>query len=190
ADRLSQGKLGPEVTVQAQGARVSKRTVKRLVPIYQENAYDSDLVAEGRRNLASYFQSKGYFDVQVASDVQEAPDRVNVVYGIQRGKKHAVENISFTGNQQFNDAALRAAIVVRKKKLLFSRGHYSETLLQASVNKIVNMYKVMGYPDVEVASKVEDHEPNVDITFLITEGGRTTVRSLQIIGDKGLEISK
>src|ERR1700730_2346403 len=187
ADLLFHVKLGPEVTVQVQGAHLFKRTIKRLVPIYQENAYDSDLVAEGRRDLASYFQSKGYFDVQVASDVQEAPDRVNVVYRIQRGKKHAVESISFTGNQEFNDAALRAAIVIRKEKLLFSRGRYSETLLRASVNKIVNMYKVMGFPDVQVTTKVQDSEPKVAVTFLITEGRRTTVRNFQITGDDGLD---
>src|SRR4029077_8424317 len=143
ANLLFHVKLGPMVTVEIQGAHLSKRTVKRLVPIYQENAYENDLVAEGRRDLASYFQSKGYFDVQVASQVQESPDRADVIYRVQRGRKHKVESISFTGNHELSDAALRAAIVVRKKKLLFSRGHYSGTLLQASVNKIVNMYKVM-----------------------------------------------
>ena len=190
ADLLFHVKLGPVVTVQVQGAHLFQRTVKRLIPIYQENAYDSDLVAEGRRDLASYFQSKGYFDVQVASKVQEAPDRVNVVYRIQRGKKHTVENISFTGNREFNDSALRAAIVVRKKKVLFSRGNYSETLLRASVNKIVNMYEVTGFPDVQVTTKVQDFEPKVAVTFLITEGGRTTVRNFQITGNEGLDTSQ
>lgn len=190
ADLLFHVKLGPVITVQIQGAHLFGKTVKRLVPIYQENAFDSDLVAEGRRDLASYFQSKGYFDVQVASQVQESPDRVDVIYRVQRGRKHKVESISFAGNHEFNDAALRAAIVIRKEKLLFSRGRYSETLLRASLNKIVNMYKVMGYPDVQVATKVDDREPNVEITFLITEGGRTTVRNFHIAGDQDLDISK
>ena len=190
ANLLFYVKLGPTLTVQIRGARLFKRTVKRLIPIYQENAYDNDLVAEGRRNLASYFQSKGYFDVQVASEIQQSPDRVDVIYRVERGKKHTVESISFTGSQAFNDAALRAAIVIRKGKLLFSRGRYSETLLRASVNKIVNMYKVMGYPDAQVATKVQDLEPKVEVTFVITEGGQTKVRNFQIAGDKGLDVSK
>src|SRR5690242_18071518 len=100
ADLLFHVKLGPAVTVQIQGAHLFKRTVKRVVPIYQENAYDSDLVAEGRRDLASYFQSKGYFDVQVASQVQESPDRADVIYRVQRGRKHKVESISFAGKDR------------------------------------------------------------------------------------------
>jgi outer membrane protein insertion porin family len=187
ADLLFHVKVGPVVTVHIQGAHLFGRTVKRLIPIYQENAYDSDLVAEGRRNLASYFQSKGYFDVKVASQVQESPDQADVIYRVQRGRKHKVESISFAGNHEFDDTALRAAIVIRKKKMLFSRGRYSETLLRVSVNKIVNMYKVMGYPDAQVAAKVDDHEPNVDINFLITEGGRTTVRNFQVVDQKGGE---
>jgi outer membrane protein assembly factor BamA len=185
ANLLFHVKLGPMVTARIEGAHLFKRTVRRLVPIYQENAFDSDLVAEGRRNLAAYFQSKGYFDVQVATELQESPDRVEVIYRIQRGKKHTVEAISFAGNHSFNDAALRAAITIRKGKLLFSRGRYSETLLRASVNKIVNMYKVMGFPDVQVATKVEDLEPKVEVTFLISEGGQTAVRNFQITGVDG-----
>jgi outer membrane protein assembly factor BamA len=194
ADLLFHVKLGPVVTVKVQGAHLFKRTIKRLVPIYQENAYDSDLLAEGRRNLASYFQSKGYFDVQVTPQVRQEPDQVGVIYRVDRGKKHSVESISFTGNHAFNDAQLGEAIVIRKEKLLlkllFSRGRYSETLLRASVNKIVNMYKVMGFPDVQVAPKIQDLEPKVEVTFVITEGGQTAVRNFQITGDASLDVSK
>jgi outer membrane protein insertion porin family len=201
ANLLFHVKLGPEVAVQLQGAHVFKRTLKRLIPIYQENSYDSDLLAEGRKNLANYFQSKGYFDVQVAPQVQQSPDQVKIVYRIQKGKKHKVESVAFTGNQAFNDAALRTAVVIRKQKynplhfvklfnFLFSRGRYSETLLRSSVNKIVNMYQVAGYPDVRVEAKVQDLEPKVDVTFEITEGMRAIVHSFQIIGESDLDTSK
>ena len=190
ANLLFHVKLGAEVTVQLQGAHVFKRTLKRLIPIYQENYYDSDLLAEGRKDLANYFQSKGYFNVQVAPEVQQSPDRVDIIYRIQKGKKHKVDNIAFTGDHAFNDAALRAAIVVQKKKFLFSRGRYSETLLRSSVNKIVNMYQVAGYPDVKVATMVQDLESRVNLTFEITEGRQVTVHSFQMIGEGDLDTSK
>src|SRR5580704_16497323 len=190
ADLLFHVRLGPEVTLQVQGAHIFKRTLKRLIPIYQENSYDTDLLAEGRKDLANYFQSKGYFDVQVAPQVQESPDRVDIFYRIQKGRKHKVENIAFTGNHGFNDAALRAAIVIQKKKFLFSRGRYSETLLRSSVKKIVDMYQVAGYPDVRVETRVQDLEPVVDVTFGITEGMQAIVHSFQIIGDGDLDTSK
>lgn len=190
ANVLFHVKLGPEVMVQIQGAHIFKRTLKRLIPIYQENSYDSDLLAEGRKNLANYFQSKGYFDVQVTPQVQESPDQVDIVYRIQTGKKHKVESIDFAGNQAFSDAALRAAIVIKKKKFLLSRGHYSETLLRSSTDKIVNMYQVAGYPDVRVATRVQDLEPEVKVTIEIAEGMRVTVHAFQIVGGDDLDTSK
>jgi hypothetical protein len=48
--------LGPTVAVRVEGARLSKRTLRKLIPIYEENAFDQDLVAEGQRNLVSYFR--------------------------------------------------------------------------------------------------------------------------------------
>jgi outer membrane protein assembly factor BamA len=190
ANLLFHVKLGPVVTVQVRGAHVFKRTLKRLVPIYQENAYDSDLVAEGRRNLTSYFQSKGYFDVQVTPEVQEAPDKVAVFYAIRRGSKHKVESVSFESNREIDDAGLKAAVVVRRKRFLFSRGRYSETLLRSSADKIVAMYHVMGFPDVRVTTAVRDFDPQVDITFQITEGTRTVVRNFGLSGDNGLDASQ
>ena len=183
-------KLGPSLTVQIEGAHISKRTLKKLIPVYQESSYDSDLLAESRMDLASYFQSKGYFDVQVASKVQQMPDKIAVIFDIQKGGKHRVSKVAFTGNQAIGNAALRAAVVVKPKQWLFSRGKYSETLLRASAGKIENMYRVMGFSDVKVATRVQDLEPNVNVTFEITEGKRAIVHSFQIVGGIGLDTSK
>jgi outer membrane protein insertion porin family len=67
--------LGPKVTVEVKGAKLSRRKMRKLIPIYEENAFDNDLVEEGNRNLVSYFQSKGYFDVKVNPQVEEEPSR-------------------------------------------------------------------------------------------------------------------
>lgn len=190
ADLLFHVKLGPSLTVHIEGAHIFKRTLKKLLPIYQENSYDTDLLAESRMDLASYFQSKGYFDVQVASKVQQTSDIVAVIFDVQKGSKHRVSKVAFTGNQTIGTAALRAAVVVKRKQWVFSRGKYSETLLRASIGKIENMYKVMGFPDVNVATRVQDLEPNVDVTFEITEGKRAVVHNFQIVGGAGLDTSK
>ena len=56
---------GPVVTVRALEAKVSKRVLKKYVPVFEESAVDNDLLAEGARNLRDYFQSRGYPDVDV-----------------------------------------------------------------------------------------------------------------------------
>src|SRR5262245_44225815 len=68
-------KPGPLVSVEVSGARVSQSTLRKLIPIYEENAFDRDLVEEGQRNLISHFQSKGNFEVKVDFEIQDDPDR-------------------------------------------------------------------------------------------------------------------
>jgi outer membrane protein insertion porin family len=174
--------LGPKVFVKVEGAHVSDRTLKRLIPIYEESAYDPDLVNEGRRNLSMYLQSKGYFNTKVQSHINEQSDHVDIVYDVDKGDRFKVEGVWFDGNKHFNDKTLASSIPVQKKHF-FSRGHYSDGLLTTSVARITAMYRDAGYSEVKVTYKLEQYEPVVDVNFQIEEGPQTLVHSLQINGD-------
>ena len=50
---------GPPVLVRLRGAKLSAARLRSLLPIYEERAVDRDLLEEGTRDLASYFQGKG-----------------------------------------------------------------------------------------------------------------------------------
>ncbi len=56
---------GPTVEIHVDGVKLRSGLLKKYVPVFEENAVDDDLLNEGRRNLRDYFQTQGYFDVQV-----------------------------------------------------------------------------------------------------------------------------
>ena len=60
----------------------------RLIPLYQTNRFNKELVQEGEENLTSYFQSTGYFDAQVHTNINEESKGTTVLYTI-RGDKGA-----------------------------------------------------------------------------------------------------
>ena len=175
---------GPHLSVRVTGARMFKRTIQRLVPIYEENSVDQDLVDEGRRNLLSYFQSKGYFDAKVDAHMDQQQDSVSVVYEIDKEAKHRVEQIDFEGNHYFEDKQLQAFIAVKKGITVFghafSHGTFSEDLMRKSVNAMLAAYKDAGFADVTVSPRVKDFEPQVDVSFQISEGERYKVADLKI----------
>ena len=49
---------GARVLITAQGEKISQRELKKLIPVYQENTVDEDLLNEGRRNLRNYMQTQ------------------------------------------------------------------------------------------------------------------------------------
>ena len=188
ADLNFQMDAGPLLSVRVEGARASRRTVRRLVPIYEENSVDEDLVDEGGRNLQSYFQSKGYFDAKVDPRMDKQTGSVSVVYQVDRGPKHQVEDVDFRGNRRFGDKELQAMVAVRKGHSLFghvfSHGQFSQDLLRKSVNAVTAAYRDAGFADASVTPRVADFDPRIDITFDINEGEQTKVKSLTFNNDR------
>jgi len=190
---------GPVVDIKVVGARLSwipflsSRRQKQLIPIYEENSIDPDLVAEGQRNLANYFQQKGYFDVKVHTNFQQQNGKVLLVYTIDKGKKHYVADISFRGNHHIDSSDLKAMAAVRQKTtwmLMFSHGKFSQKLLRDSVKGIEGLYKEHGFEDVKVTPDVVDREPKIYVTFNVAEGDRTIVSSLKVSGNQALSTNQ
>jgi outer membrane protein insertion porin family len=174
--------LGPTVSVRTEGAHVSKGRLRKLIPIYEENSFDQDLVDEGRRNLISYFQSHGYFDVKVNSQIEDEPARVSVVYQIDKGSRHRVVELAFRGNHHFTEEELLNQIEIRRGQRL-SRGKFSSNLLNSSVEKLAAYYRDAGFPDASIKPSVVDRDPEVNIVFQITEGPQTIVDALHVEGN-------
>jgi outer membrane protein assembly factor BamA len=179
---------GPKIEIKLAGAHIWSRTQKKLIPMYQENAVDPDLVNEGAQDITSYFQAKGFFGVKVTSQIQREPSGVTVLYQIDKGKRGKVESIEFHGNDHFSDKELKAHVPVTKRTPLlpFSHGKYSEQLVRKSVKNIEGLYQGAGYSQVKVTPRVVDKENELQLTFQVDEGPRDVVESLQVEGNKSM----
>src|SRR5262249_2513673 len=181
--------LGPVVNVRLTGARLSiwpfmsGRQRKKLIPIYSEGTLDPDLVQEGERKLVDYFEKKGYFEAKVRTTFDRKPDQILVLYEINKGKKHKVDQIIVRGNHEVSQKDLLAQIVV-KKSHIWRHGSVSEKLVKQSVNNIEALYNDRGYEDAKVHSQTIDREPKVDVIFNVEEGIQTVVNNAQVNGNE------
>ena len=196
ADLVMDVHPGPIVKVRVNGAKLSwlpflrARQMRKLIPIFSEGAIDPDLVEEGRRNLIDFFQSKGYFDVKVVANERNESSRIELVYSVERGARHRVETVAFQGNQHAGNKELIRQVAVKPHGLLLSRGHFSDKLLRQSAGGITAFYKNLGFEEVKVDSDVVDREPQVFVTFKITEGPQTLVDKFSIEGNSHIATSE
>jgi outer membrane protein assembly factor BamA len=108
---------GPLVKVQVEGAKYSRGTIERLVPIYEEGTVDQDLVNEGAHNLRADLQGKGYFDATVTHEpVRNGKDEITVLYKVNRGVEHRVDAVRVEGAKYFDHDTLADHISVRPAK--------------------------------------------------------------------------
>jgi outer membrane protein assembly factor BamA len=186
-------KSGPIVRVSVQGLHLFPWTRDTLIPMYKERSIDSDMVDEGQRNLASYLQSKGYFDAQVKVDQQQQGNTETVVYQVTRGNRSKVGNITITGNNKIPERELLTLIPVHKKisYVPFSHGHFSQQLLQTSVKNLLQLYRNSGFSDVKITSEVKtDARENLLVTFWVDEGPQDMVTELHISGNNSVPADK
>ncbi len=172
---------GVKTHIKVTGARLRSWTKKRLLPMYQGIGVDPEAVQEGRQALISYFQSKGYFDVKVASQLQGAAGADTVTYTITKEKKHSVDSVHITGNKTLPDSKLMPNIAV-KKKHLFSHGSFSNNLVRTSANNLTAIYGAQGFSSAKVTSSTRNTGDGIVVTFHVVEGPRDIVNAVGIEG--------
>jgi outer membrane protein insertion porin family len=182
---------GPVVVVYAQGFHVSRGTLKKEIPIYQENALDDDLLNEGKRNLLNYLQSRGHFDASVDFQKETTPEIVRIIYRIDPGPVHKLELVEITGNKYFSTPLLRQRLQIQRAGKFFSPGRYSEALLKNDVAGFQALYLSNGFREAKIQTKVDDdyrRNPNhLAVHIRIEEGLQTLVGAFRIVGNQKVE---
>ena len=179
---------GPVVVIYATGYRIGRRTMRKEIPVYEEDAVDDDLLNEGKQNLLDYLQNRGHFDATVDIEKQSEPQVLRVIYRINPGPLHSVVKIEIIGNKEFLDTAkLRSYLQMQPAARFLTHGRYSGTLLKSDVATLEKLYRSNGFRDVKIDTKVLDnyHGPNrLAVEIHIDEGPRTRVGEVHLNGDE------
>ena len=187
---------GPRVQVAVTGAKFSNSDLKRLVPIYQEGAVDPDLLEEGKRNIRERLEREGYFDADVSygtetREVQGKEQKTTgseelITYRVERGERHKLAGIEFTGNHYFASDLLQSRLQIYGAAL-GSRGRFSRRLIQTDADSILGLYVANGFSDARVDGQILDNykgkEGDVYVKYSVSEGPQTRVASLAIEGN-------
>jgi outer membrane protein insertion porin family len=173
---------GPRAHVKIEGAHVWSRTQHKLIPMYQQAGLDPELIQEGRQNLISYFQSKGYFNAQIQSELQQGKNEQTIFYHITKGPRHKVKEVDIAGNHKIPNDELRGHIAVQKAHF-FSHGKFSTQLARKSADNLKRVYQAQGFSSVEITPEVTEANGNIVVKFRVVEGPQDIVESLTLNGN-------
>ena len=179
---------GPTVSITTEGQGISKSQLQKLVPVYQENSVDDDLLNEGRRNLRDYLQTRGYFDATV--DVERHPveeqNHLSIVYVIDPGIRHKLVSVVVQGNKYFNAATIRERMQIEPATVLIPNGHFSQRMLTDDISAIKVLYQANGFLNVQVNGDLVDNyqgkKNEMQVVFKVDEGPQTLVNALKVEG--------
>ncbi len=150
---------------------------------FQEKEYEND-----KRQMLSVFNEAGYRDARIVSDTMYfvEPDRLQIDFDIDEGKKYYFRDITWTGNSVYSTDVLNNVLmikpgdvydVVTMEKRLFGGGKPNEY-------DITKLYRDNGY----LFFNVQPVEMNivgdsVDVEMRIVEGKPATLNNIIINGN-------
>lgn len=191
-DYSFQAKEGPLVKVQVEGAKYSRSTIERLVPIYEEGTVDLDLVNEGAHNIRADLQGKGYFDVAVTHEpVHNSADEITVLYKVDRGVEHRVDSVRIEGAKYFDHDTLEEHISVRPANFIERHGTYSQAMVQSDVNNLTALYQGNGFSHAVVTPEIKNIDTkdasgktsaHIAVVYKIDQGTQQKIGSYTIRG--------
>jgi len=89
-----------------------------------------------------------------------------------------INRVAFEGNKKIKDEQLSAEVQSKP------RGTLSRPMVQSDAQRIVEIYRHSGRYDVRVDPQIIEQPNNrVDLIFTITEGAKTSVKSIEFVGN-------
>src|SRR6201992_2588668 len=156
-------------TIQVEGnRRVEVETIRSYFKPGPGGRLDQGNIDDGLKALIE----TGLFQ---AVRINQAGGRL-VVTGVENP---GIVRVAYEGNKKVKDEQLSAEIQSKP------RGTLSRPMVQSDAQRIVEIYRHSGRYDIRVAPEIIEQPNNrVDLVFTITEGSKTSVKSIEFVGNK------
>src|SRR5713101_6202617 len=163
-----------ETSAQARGAitvQGNRRTDADTVRSYFHAAPNGRFDDAARDAALKALLATGLFD-------KVTIDRAGERLVVHLTEAPVLDRVAFEGNKKIQDKELTAVIESKP------RGTLQRAVVQADVGRIVEAYRHVGRDDVGVVPQIIDRgSDQVDLVYVVTEGGKTTVRQINFVGN-------
>jgi len=168
---------------------IKENDLKEQLTIKPYTILNLNTVNETLEKLTTFYQSKGYYNVQITYSVtyEEKGQGAVIVYSIVEGKKVYIKTITFQGNKGFSEKQLKPVMETNEKGYFYwitSSGVYKKELLEQDLEKLASFYYNHGYLKAKVGEPAVRREGEwIYITIPIEEGQPYQMGQVGISGD-------
>jgi len=170
--------------------RSERRDLEELLVITPGRVITDAAIGQAKNTIKRFFRDKGFWYTEVETrreEVEDTPDRVRLVFDIDKGKRLEVKDIEFNGNESFSDRELRKNIKPLKEDAwwkIFGKKTFEEEEFEEGKEKILKLYQENGFVDARILQDTvytydykEDKE-GIKVRLNIAEGPQYKVRNI------------
>jgi outer membrane protein insertion porin family len=186
---INEGAKGAVIGIRFEGnAKFSNRTLRHqmktkartLISFFDKSGrLDQAQLQQDLDSIREFYQDHGYIDVAIPEVRQERTAKgVQIVVLINEGLQYHVRQLAFQGQEVASEPKLRALLKMKEGAI------YSPKGLKDDAKAIADGYGAGGYIDVDLQPQGTPAGPGlVDLTYNISEGSRSFVERVNIVGN-------
>jgi len=167
--------------------------LKKQIETKEGDVLNRRRLSEDIKKLKAFYHKKGFplVDIEYHAEVDPEANKAKVYIKINESKKYRIREISFEGNEAFNNKRLMKVIVTRPDRL-FTSGLLDEDVLEQDMKRIESFYSQEGYVDAKATNKVDynDEKKGIFIVITVSEGPRYFAGTVELLGNKIIDSKK
>ena len=151
--------------------RIGKSRLLELLKIRHGERISDSKVYSLAEIIRKAYSDKGFLNVEINSEIinTKVPGYVILKFTINEGDRVRVEQIRFSGNENFSNRKLRRKFRT-KERHIFSTGEFNESVYRQHLDSLILSYNDEGFMDARVVSD----------SIIRTENGRGIIISIEI----------
>jgi outer membrane protein insertion porin family len=160
---------------------VSEEVVRAQIQIRAGMTYNQNLVD---RSIRSLYQTNLFDFIEARAVALPDSDRVELVFSLQ--SKYRIQEIRFSGNEEFSDSRLEGKTEARAGQVL------DERRIRQDRDALLEYYREKGYTDATVEFSIRrNRETGLGIvTHTIDEGSKIRIVSVDFVGNQAFSNRK
>ncbi len=143
--------------------------------------FHAEIMDYDKMTILQFLRNQGYANAKVEIKVLESEkkNRIRIAIEADRGQEYSFGDITFTGNEDFNNEDIQELVQVKKGE------PYSPQKVQDTVEAINSFYGRKGYIDATVAYEPHliESDEMYSVAFKIDEGAPFRVGLIKVLGN-------
>lgn len=172
--------------IEYQGMKVVKKErLDELITIRVGTFWSESQKQQLSSKLTNEYHTKGFSNAKVT--VTETPageGKVSVIVSVDEGKRLSITQITFLGNDSFEDKRLLKQMKTKQASILRS-GRFEQEKFDADLLNLAAFYKKNGYIDIKVGPYKlrQTGERSLELVITINEGIKYSLGSITVSGN-------
>ncbi|MDO4559070.1 MAG: POTRA domain-containing protein, partial [Planctomycetia bacterium] len=165
---------------------IRRNRILKKIGIRRGDPADPYTVRQGKLLIEELYREEGYGNVHVEIFEGDQPGDYRAIYVIHEGQKQRIFRVNFEGNQFASDGQLKAKIQSKPGILWLIGGDVKRETIEADVHELEGYYHSFGFFQAEIERDLDwdENEKWLTLTFHISEGVRSRIRSIEFAGNR------